>query len=1078
MEILTVKSKTELLDTNSAELSYDAFLRTLKENTDIGHVFLLGAGASISSGVQSADDCIWEWKKNIFITKNPNLAKQYSEYKSETVKKAIQKWLDSEGIYPKQGSAEEYSFYALCAYPIDETRRKYFENICRGREPHIGYKILCLLSKYGMLKSVFSTNFDGLAERASHQIGITPISVSLDSADRIHRTATSKELLCVALHGDFKYGPLKNTGQELDIQHEAFVDALQQHLYDKHLVIVGYSGRDKSLIEAIKKAYVKPGAGMLFWCGYGYDVSPDVSALLNSINNSGRKGYYVPTDGFDTMMIHISKTCFDSNEDFKMDVALVLQHEKEDAWVKTPFTMDSRDANVLLKSNLFPISLPTEVFQFDSTFHDGEKIWGTLRELTAGKQVLAVPIKTSVYAFGTQSHIRNIFSTRLKDEIRRTPVSYGEIKDGSSLTHLYLRTIMKAFCELYNLESDGYDKIFLPSSKRIIKRNEVDYEIYDAIELGLVFDSKIHTTKPFAYISLQPSFHLKSTAEITKEVKFEFGKKYHEELLKRQPNVKFDAQIEKWKSLLFPNKTRLEFEYPLNSGTGFRFLISADTMHVQLKRLNNARYTLRLPDSFNKKLILHSGIQYTEPTLEFADKNSGRLIEDFHPMRGLSKNRPYDFSMNGNVFEPEINIGVICPASHQIQLYNFLNRLNSNQSAGAFNPDYLIDYPNFLNAYGIPLNIPDVRSDLWKDCAISTSSQNLMGSAVELADKVKRAIDQLEATNKKLVMVILIPSVWNDITDIQGEEEKFDLHDYIKAYAAQKQIATQFIREETLTDPLACQVNWWLSLSFYVKSQRTPWVLKSLQSDTAFVGIGYSVNRRGKGNKVVLGCSHIYNSTGQGLRYKLSRIEDCSFDRRNNPYLSYGEAYKFGTMIRELFFNAIGELPKRVVIHKRTKFKRDEAKGIIDSLKKSGIEQVDLVEINFEDNARFVSLYVKDGVVNPQMFPLSRGSCFLLDNSTALLWTHGIVPSVKADNRSYYLGGKNIPVPLKLKKHYGSSNIGTIATEILGLTKMNWNSFDLYAKLPSTIQTSNEIARIGWLLNRFEGKTYDYRNFM
>jgi argonaute-like protein implicated in RNA metabolism and viral defense len=327
-------------------------------------------------------------------------------------------------------------------------------------------------------------------------------------------------------------------------------------------------------------------------------------------------------------------------------------------------------------------------------------------------------------------------------------------------------------------------------------------------------------------------------------------------------------------------------------------------------------------------------------------------------------------------------------------------------------------------------------------------------------------------------MVIFIPTAWNLLTDINGEEEKFDLHDYIKAYAAQKQIATQFIREDTLSDPLACQVNWWLSLSFYVKSQRTPWILNSLPSDTAFVGIGYSVNHRARGNKVVLGCSHIYNSTGQGLRYKLSRIEDCSFDRRNNPYLSYSEAYKFGAMIRELFFNAIGDLPKRVVVHKRTQFKRDEVNGIVDSLKKSGIQQVDLIEINFEDNARFVSLYTKDGNINPQMFPLSRGSSFLLDRSTALLWTHGIVPSVKADNRSYYLGGKNIPIPLKVKKHYGSSNIGTVANEILGLTKMNWNSFDLYAKLPSTIQTSNEIARIGWLLNRFEGKTYDYRNFM
>jgi argonaute-like protein implicated in RNA metabolism and viral defense len=309
-------------------------------------------------------------------------------------------------------------------------------------------------------------------------------------------------------------------------------------------------------------------------------------------------------------------------------------------------------------------------------------------------------------------------------------------------------------------------------------------------------------------------------------------------------------------------------------------------------------------------------------------------------------------------------------------------------------------------------------------------------------------------------------------------DEKFDLHDYIKAYAAQKQIATQFIQEQTLSDTLLCQVNWWLSLSFYVKAQRTPWVLNGLESNTAFVGIGYSVNKTKGKQKVVLGCSHIYNSFGQGLKYRLSRVEDCYFDKQNNPYLSYNDSFKFGTLIRELFFTTMGEIPKRVVVHKRTHFKGDEIRGIVDSLKKSGIEHIDLVEINFEENARFVSMNSYNGSISPSNYPLPRGSCFLLDKHSALLWTHGIVQSVKADNRSYYLGAKNIPIPLKIKKHHGLSNIGTIASEILGLTKMNWNSFDLYSKLPSTIQTSNEIARIGWLLNRFEGKTYDYRNFM
>jgi hypothetical protein len=38
-----------------------------------------------------------------------------------------------------------------------------------------------------------------------------------------------------------------------------------------------------------------------------------------------------------------------------------------------------------------------------------------------------------------------------------------------------------------------------------------------------------------------------------------------------------------------------------------------------------------------------------------------------------------------------------------------------------------------------------------------------------------------------------------------------------------------------------------------------------------------------------------------------------------------------------------------------------------------------------------------------------------------------------------------------------------IAEEVLRISKMNWNTFDLYTKVPAT--SSNEIARIGSLLD-------------
>ena len=104
--------------------------------------------------------------------------------------------------------------------------------------------------------------------------------------------------------------------------------------------------------------------------------------------------------------------------------------------------------------------------------------------------------------------------------------------------------------------------------------------------------------------------------------------------------------------------------------------------------------------------------------------------------------------------------------------------------------------------------------------------------------------------------------------------------------------------------------------------------------------------------------------------------------------------------------------------------------------------------------------------------------CFPIDKNTMYLFTHGIAPSVISPNRRYFQGGKSVPLPLKVVKYYGSGDMVQIATEILGLSKMNWNSFGLYSKLPCTIESSNEIARIGWLLSQFEGSLYDYRFFM
>lgn len=329
-------------------------------------------------------------------------------------------------------------------------------------------------------------------------------------------------------------------------------------------------------------------------------------------------------------------------------------------------------------------------------------------------------------------------------------------------------------------------------------------------------------------------------------------------------------------------------------------------------------------------------------------------------------------------------------------------------------------------------------------------------------------------------MIIYIPSSWSRHRSFSKDGEIFDLHSYIKAYAAQHQFATQIIEEDTLNNKkMIGQIYWWLSLAIFVKAMRTPWTLSDLDNDTAYAGIGYSVKTDSKGKtNVVVGCSHIYNSNGQGLRYKLSKIENPLFDFKKNPYLSYEEAYKFAISIQELFYKSMDGLPKRVVIHKRTPFKKEEIEGIKDALKCSGIRKVDLVTITIEDAIRCTDQNILYGNnIQTANYPVKRGVCVAISDFECLLWTHGTVESIR-QGRSYYAGGRGIPAPLKITKYYGEGTMQQLAKEILGFTKMNWNTFNFYTKYPATIDTSNTLAKVGNLLSHYNGATYDYRYFI
>lgn len=301
------------MSTNAIAL--DNFLRIVEANKENSHCILLGAGASRNSGVPTAQECIDEWKQKIYISNN--LEKVNRESLNSLTNEVVQKWLDEQGKYLPSGHPDEYTFYAEEAYKDEDSRRAYFEKLFRGKTPSAGYLILCQLIKVGLFKYIFTTNFDDLITKAAVQAGVVALEVNLDTTKNIHAKLNNLNFIKIALHGDYKFSNLKNTAKELDAQLDELVKALKHYLITNDLIVLGYSGRDNSLMEALEVAYKEEGSGRLYWVSYSDEILPEVEKLVCAINTSkDRRAYHVKSGqlDFDQFLGRLAKNCFIDND--------------------------------------------------------------------------------------------------------------------------------------------------------------------------------------------------------------------------------------------------------------------------------------------------------------------------------------------------------------------------------------------------------------------------------------------------------------------------------------------------------------------------------------------------------------------------------------------------------------------------------------------------------------------------------------------------------------------------------------------------------------------------------------------
>lgn len=373
--------------------------------------WFFGAGASAPAGIATAGQMTWEFKALLYATEK-GVALTALDLGDPTTRRRIQSHFNTDPACPPEGSEHEYSLYFERAYSRATDRRAYLDRAIARGKPGFGHMALAALMSIGKVGVVWTTNFDRLVEDAAARIlGTTRTltTASLDSADiAVEALNDGRFPLYVKIHGDFQSERLKNLKSELQTQDAKLRDALRDAAGRFGLAVVGYSGRDASVMEALRSGLrqATPYPHGLYWFARGSDDPlPAVTELIAEAEASGVDAHLIRFETFDELFgILLTPSSLSPALTAALDAV-------RPAARTTPFRVPASSAGVFpvvrlnaIEIEQFPITARRIVCDIGGTRDVRQAV-----EAVDG-QVVAHRRGDGVLAFGADAELRRIFT--------------------------------------------------------------------------------------------------------------------------------------------------------------------------------------------------------------------------------------------------------------------------------------------------------------------------------------------------------------------------------------------------------------------------------------------------------------------------------------------------------------------------------------------------------------------------------------------------------------------------------------------------------------------------------------------
>lgn len=440
----TVKNNLSRIDADDFARRFSLRARNL--------MWFLGAGASASAGIPTAWDMIWDFKQQLFVSQRKVSLQAVADLSSPVIRGQLQAHIDSSENLPSPGAPDEYAALFEAAYVAEIDRRAYLDAKMAGAKPSYGHLALATLMRAGFTRLLWTTNFDPLVADACAKVygGTGPLTkVDLDTPELAAQSIGEERWpIEVKLHGDFRSRRLKNTGDELRHQDARLRRVLVDSCRRFGLVIVGYSGRDDSIMDALEEALEQEDAfpAGLFWLHRGDDQPlPRVSKLLEQATDAGVEAALVSVENFDETLRDLMRLIND------IDTTVLDEFATERRrWTGAPRPGGGRGWPVV-RLNALPVTQSPSVCRRVVCQIGG---YAEVREAVeeVAVDILVARVRAGVLAFGSDADVRAAFESYEIDEFEVHTIETRRLRYESGERGLLRDALARALVRAHDLD--------------------------------------------------------------------------------------------------------------------------------------------------------------------------------------------------------------------------------------------------------------------------------------------------------------------------------------------------------------------------------------------------------------------------------------------------------------------------------------------------------------------------------------------------------------------------------------------------------------------------------------------------